>query len=384
MEDYEKRFIRARSQMLIRYPFFGALALKKRVVFNDDVGTACASKDGQMYFSPKFIKRITDEELTFLVAHEVMHLVFAHAMRKGQRDPMGWNIACDAVINGMLAQAGMKIIDGAVRIPGAENKSAEQVYAELPQEQKDGSGGGAPAVLDVSGTNDPGKSQGSGEPTKSEIDAAIAEGKMEIAAAMATARASGKGVGSAGLQGILDKLFETKVDWRAVLDEFFSDKANRHQTWKRPNKRYCGRLYMPTHERLPSIGEVVIGVDMSGSVSEKDINSFLGHINGIFEQCHPTKVYVMCTTHVVEKVLEFEPDDLPIRKLPRYCGGTDMTEILAKIDTMGIDPSVCCIITDGFTPYPSHEPEYPLLWVLTEKGGYHNGVGRVVFIEKEQ
>lgn len=43
-------------------------------------------------------------ERRFVIAHELLHAGLRHDTRGGGRDPWLWNVACDYVINGWLAE----------------------------------------------------------------------------------------------------------------------------------------------------------------------------------------------------------------------------------------------------------------------------------------
>ena len=93
--------IRARTQMIVREPFFGTLALQLRLAETDRIPTA--GVDGVcLYYNAKFVLSLSEEELIGVVAHEVMHCVYLHFSRRGHRDHRKFNIAGDFRINADL------------------------------------------------------------------------------------------------------------------------------------------------------------------------------------------------------------------------------------------------------------------------------------------
>src|ERR1700690_2768883 len=93
-----EKIIQARTNLLVSQGFFGFLAMQLRLVENYDIPTAAV--DGRsMFYNPDFIHQLTEREIEFVVAHEVMHCCFQHFSRRGSRDPRAWNIAGDFVIN---------------------------------------------------------------------------------------------------------------------------------------------------------------------------------------------------------------------------------------------------------------------------------------------
>lgn len=144
-EEKQKQDIEyVRSCVLRKFPLLGVTMSSLKTVADDNIATA--STDGKtVYYSPKFFAPLSDEEKTFIYAHEVMHVAFNHIMRSKDRDMKLWNTATDAVINQILQKEGLPLIDGGVDMAEALNQSAEEMYDKLfkekdqRQEQEQGS-----------------------------------------------------------------------------------------------------------------------------------------------------------------------------------------------------------------------------------------------------
>src|SRR5690606_33906567 len=83
-----------------------------------------AFTDGsRIYFYRDFAKRITREEFTFVLIHEVMHMALQHVprMKASGYHPLVWNYATDYVINAALkpleksAENGVKLLQDALQ-----------------------------------------------------------------------------------------------------------------------------------------------------------------------------------------------------------------------------------------------------------------------------
>ena len=97
-EAFDK-IIKARVKMLMSHGFFGNLATRLKIA---DASEWCptAATDGRYFFyNTEFIQSLDDDELIFLMGHEVLHNVYDHMDRRGNRDPRLWNIANDYVVN---------------------------------------------------------------------------------------------------------------------------------------------------------------------------------------------------------------------------------------------------------------------------------------------
>ena len=67
----------------------------------DGTGTAFTDYNN-IYFDPGFIKSQKVEAIKFVIIHEVLHIVFSHNSRKGNKDHLIWNYATDYAINDII------------------------------------------------------------------------------------------------------------------------------------------------------------------------------------------------------------------------------------------------------------------------------------------
>ena len=124
-----------KRKLLVKYPFFGSVVANSNFIAEPAVETA--GTDGKtIYYNPNFIESITDEEQTFIFAHEICHIAFDHIFRSEGKDKDLWNIATDSVVNAFLKQDGLPIVEGVVDIPEAINYDAEEMYKKLLEEKK--------------------------------------------------------------------------------------------------------------------------------------------------------------------------------------------------------------------------------------------------------
>ena len=399
--NFEHNLQNAKINLIVEHPFFGSLLLKHPIDESSEVPTMAVTFDGHILYNRQWCEKKNQKELAFLLAHETMHVAFAHLARRGKRDPEVWNLANDAVINDMLIHANVgTFIEGGFVIDGAREKTSEQVYEELMklrQQQKSGGGagqGGGSGQSCGSGKNQPrGNSQNNVLPdltydksqhTQEECQAAIADAKSEAAAAAAAAQMMGKL--SADLARSLGVFIESKIPWYQKLECFMQSHAQQHQSWSRPNKRYLRTAYLPRRQRYPTMGPIIIGVDTSGSITPEDLAKYFGHLTAIIDQCHPESVTVLYTDAKVCDIDEFEPSDYPIapRTKVRGGGGTDMRAVIRWAKEQEVDPSLCLIFTDGYTPFPKKEDvPFPLVWLCTTDSmkEVRNVPGEILFDE---
>jgi predicted metal-dependent peptidase len=139
------RLAKAKTNLILEYPFIGTIALNMPFTLTEDVPTA-ATNGKRVLFNPDFISNLTDEELKFLVAHECMHPMLEHNYRRHERNHKKWNQAGDYVINkllideklGKMPSMGLYSED----IYKAGNGSSDGIYKILPEPEEDGEGEG--------------------------------------------------------------------------------------------------------------------------------------------------------------------------------------------------------------------------------------------------
>ncbi len=126
----------ARTRLLLKRPFFGSLALRLDLV--EDNSQETAYTDGKVIgFNTDFVDQLTKQETSFLLYHEVLHIVLKHPWRRGDRDHDLFNQAGDYVINLVVADDGLPMPDGGLFNRAYAGKSTEWVYSDLLQDQRE-------------------------------------------------------------------------------------------------------------------------------------------------------------------------------------------------------------------------------------------------------
>jgi predicted metal-dependent peptidase len=363
--------------------------------------------DGRhLLYDPEFVDRISNPELIGVVAHEAMHCVLGHHFRRGNRDPEGWNIACDYVINAHLLKAGLTL--PAMRLYRSEEdlKSyAEKIYAEFPKRPKGqgdqpcpdgpmgpGPGGGngtsnKPSQPgDQEGKSGDGDKPGNGKGGKSQpkknyggcgavwdADAATKndkdreEKRWEVIGRQAAQIAKGQGHLPAGMEVFIEPV-KPHLDIYSMLKQFMSAARKDDFSWARPNRRHVHQgIYVPGLHSY-GIGKVVIGIDTSGSMSEDMIAKGLGLCQMVLEEVRPeTTIILQCDADVHSDVSYSLGEQLPSRVSITGRGGTSMAPIWDKIEENQYDPVCTIMFSDMMMSTPDFgKPQFfPVLWIST-------------------
>src|ERR1044072_2557041 len=108
MKHVDPRIIKARSQLISDHPFYGALAMRLIIQLRNDIKTMAT--DGKfLYYCQEFLDKVSEYDLLFTVAHEVLHCALSHMTRRDGREWPLWQAATDYVVNLLLHKAGFKV-----------------------------------------------------------------------------------------------------------------------------------------------------------------------------------------------------------------------------------------------------------------------------------
>ena len=367
-----RRLSKAKTSLILESPFIGTIALNMPFELSDDIPTA-ATNGKRVKFNPTFIEDMTDEELKFLVAHEVFHPMMDHNFRRGDRNPRKWNRACDYVINQLLTQENVgKMPSGGLlnaQIYQAGNGTSDGIYNILEDDQDGGDDGG---YADGNGPFDDCEDADGGPAEQAQ---AQAEMKIQVAQAAQAAKMMGKL--SANMQRLVSEVLQPKVDWRDVLQRFAQKARTDQRTYARPNRIFAAQgLYLPsvTGERM---GELLFAVDCSGSIDQHTLNQFAAEIRKVKDDCLPVCIHVIYFDSTVSHYESYAPDDdLDIK--PHGGGGTAFSPVFRYAEEHGIEPVACAFLTDLYCHDFGDAPDYPVLWV--SNGADHAPFGEVVMM----
>ena len=363
MNDGLEEYTKSRSQLVLRNPFFGTLALRLKPISDDSVPTACTN--GQFIaFNPKWFLKLREEERVGLIAHEVMHVALMHMLRREERDAVKWNVAGDYVINNALLKSKFILPHTELIDPKYDNMSTEEIYALLPEDIKDGTGPGDILLLDG---DDPG---GCGavidHPSLSDGSASGKfEAEIEIAVQQAAEAAKAMGKLPGHLQTLIEKALAPKVDWKMVLARFLRTNNKSDFTWIKPNRRFISRgLYLPSLH-TPALEEIAVAVDTSGSVSEAELEQFTGEITSILHDTNPELIhFLQCDTKVCADT-EYTRESLPLKITYEGRGGTRFSPVMKYLKENHPNISALVYLTDLESDDFGDAPHYPVLWIST-------------------
>lgn len=363
-------FARARSNLLLDHFFFGRLALYLKPVQKEDIPTLAV--DGKhLFYNPQFFLDLPRPLQKSAIAHEVMHCVMQHILRRKGRDQKLWNRACDYAENRVLQDSGFKLGENWLYSKAFDGMNAEEIYDILKQEQNDGDGSGnggqGEALCDVMDAADGG----------SDADLTSTKQEWAINVAQVAMEAKRHGALPASMERFVEELTANKVPWREVLQRFVSERAKDDYSWARPNRMFVAAgAYLPAMYS-ENMGPIDVVIDTSGSITQELLNEFGSEIKAIVAAVRPARLRVIYADAAVNRVDTFEPgDEVEFHMVGG--GGTDFRPAIALASE---EPPVALVyLTDMYGPFPDQAPDFPVMWCATS--GVEGPFGETVKLER--
>ena len=380
--DREARelLVGARIGLLLRHSFFGNLATRMKLVNSDEWCSTAATDGLKFYYNSRFIKMLKPKEIEFLFGHEVLHVVYDHMGRRNERDPQMWNIADDYAVNADLKRHGVGQFITTVPClyeQKYDGKSAEEIYDDLMKNvQYMDMESLIDQLLDdhmdgVDGEDGEGEGDGEGKQQRKRPQMSPEERertRQEIKQAIISAAQSAEaGSLPKGVERLIKQHTNPVMPWRELLQTNLTSAIRTDYSWMRPSRRsWHMDAIMPGMTPGEEI-DVVVSLDMSGSISNKQAQAFLGEIGGMMSSFDGYKVHVFCFDTDTYNPQDFNSEsmDLIEEYEPQGGGGTDFDCIFTYLKENAIEPKRLIVFTDGY-PFGSWgDPDYcDTTWII--------------------
>ncbi len=359
MMTAEQRVRGSLLRLRSKSPFLATLALFAN--FRADPSHPTAATDGRdVIYNPEFLEKQSLEQVDGLLMHELLHAALLHVTRRQWRNPKGFNIAADIVVNGILEQSGFQLPDGGLFDSDLQKYSVEEVYAILEKQ--------APRDLENPDLLEP--AEGTGKPKEttgalkeSQVKALERHWKEALEQAAAVARGQKKGDVAAGLLRAMTETGASQLDWKTLLWRFLTRTPTDFTHFDR--RFLYQRQYL---EALDSESvQVYACIDTSGSVEDTQMQSFIAELRGISRAYPQAKIRVFYADAALYGGFDLETE----WQDPQGGGGTDFNPFFTYLEQQNPENTVAVYLTDGFGDFPTNMPSIPVLWVVTP-GGLEN------------
>ena len=424
-----KNLDKALLSLYVNEPLISAVLSRMRLVQEPDKDYV-AKTDGRRIWVGKAGLELPYRQLTFVLAHEVMHALSHHTslrrpaalkhvyagMQMDENTRRLWNlwaIACDVSINTRL-EASQSVKSGRMERPRMDYYNAskvglsrewvlqeateEQVFEALLKENFDCGDSEPDLVPAQSSDGVAGEGSEDGEDTNEETGDAGAGGggqkddtplsPEEVESALASVsvmRGASAGGDFIGKELVAGRYF-SGLDWRKLLTEaLLEPQAGGDVTWSRRSRRsHVDDVILPASRSYAASLYVV--VDVSGSVLHY-VEKFLGEVRRIIESVDLSYVQVIVHDDELRNLVESHSKDEMLMEIQnlrvRSGGGTRFASVIQHIvrECKGANPPTAvvwltdleCTDTHMTKLFLSKIPKtLPFFWVVPDWLSYVN------------
>lgn len=369
--------------------FLGSLMSSLTFLWSYEVETA-ATNGEFFWWNPNDFLALPRQERGSTVEHELWHVARMHMVRRGNRDPRLWNIACDIRINRDLRKDG-HIINPPMWIPDIPEcpyEVEEDIYDWLVAKQEEMQGGNGPQGKGGSAQNP------NGDPLAGLLSDGNSQGHMlpmpeggaqlilgNVVKAMQTAKMANQAGNIPGdIEGMINKFLSPVIPWHRLLFRHFTDLHQEENTWRRPNRRYT-EMYMPS--RMPDsdrLEHLAYYYDVSGSITDKQKVRISSELKYIKDHFNPLKLTIVEFDTRISKVIEVTSDEAFDSIKIVGGGGTCLKPVREHI--LKTRPSAAVIFSDlEVVPMEPVPAKIPIFWIKVGKDGHTPTFGKVFQVD---
>ena len=386
----------ARTRLILDKPFLGALVLRLPLVAADPSWCKTATTDARkLYFNPEYVESLDIQETQFVLAKQALHCALSHFSRRHHRIRQRWQLACDYAVNPLLIHDGLRPPPGNPVDENFEGMTAEEIYRCIDEfDDEDSEFENQSNNLGDEGNSDPQQREQNGQqepppPQSGESDLEDEASETEklarqpaelttqqqeelsiqwqqrLAGAAQQAMQAGKLGGS--MARMVNFMLQPKLPWRMLLAKYMTASARDDYSYSRPSTRRGDPAIFP---RLRSSQiNVAVGIDISGSVDDKDMNEFLSEVGAIKGNMRARITLLPCDAELAEGVpWIFEPwEDIEMPSVLQGGGGTSFCPVFDWLDVQDQHPDLLLYFTDGQGTFPESPPSYPVIWLVKGK-----------------
>jgi predicted metal-dependent peptidase len=377
MQDVYNDLSKIGKQLMLSEPFYGVFLSTLNKKIGNDVPTAGVCKNGinyQLVVNGEFWNSLNnDKKKIGLLKHELLHICFHHLYeRDNYPDHDLHNIAADVEINQYLTPDYYPSPD--LLLPSTfpelnlPLKAGTKKYYELLQQAKQNNT--SPTLNSLLENFCDSSGNGDLHPTWKEFNGLSEADKKLIKAqidhqikSIIESQSRDRGFVPSELQSYIDTLFEIKepsYDWKSYFRRFFgsSSKTYTKKTRRKLNKRFSENPAL----KIKTKKKVLVGIDTSGSVSNKDLIEFFGEIYHMWKT--GISITIAEGDAAISNIYEYN-GETPEKVTGR--GGTDMNPFI-KYFNENKQYNSLIILTDGFIGQREINTLKPTLLVLCSKG----------------
>ena len=390
--DKQQSLSKISKELMLKEPYYGFFLIMLNKVWRKDLPTAGVSKNGinfQLAINEEFWTGLSEMHQMGLLKHELLHIAFGHLTSfKSFKNHRLANIAMDMEINQYIDKDWLP--KGGVNIDDYEDLDLERkagcryYYDKLNQfqEEKDKNGSCGNEDMDklldqVANGEGPDHSTWGEFEDLSEAEQKLIEKQLQKVLSDAkeqTVKKRGNIPGEIEGVIVIEKIVPPKFDWRGYIRRFtgVSTKVFTKKIRRKENRRYEDNPGLKIKMRQ----HMLLAIDTSGSVSNTELQEFMGEIHHIYKAGVDVTI-MQCDTSI--RSIEAYKGKNEINVVGR--GGTEFDPVLDYYNANQKKYTSLVYFTDGEC-YTSVVPKGNVLWVLSERSSMNESLpGRVIKLE---
>lgn len=364
----QKAIIDSKVFLLLKQPFIGAISSRLEFVPTEQIPTA-ATDGKRIYYNEKFFSNLSKGEIVFVIAHEILHVVYDHIFRRGNRNPLVWNMAIDYIVNYTLIKNNIGIAPENVLFDEryTDEYTSEELYEKLLKDDQ-------VEIINVSfdvHLDGPTDTENNGQKnidveifgnniTKEDIENVRNDIKSVIFGVVSSSMKNAGNI-PAGIERLIEKLTEPKISWRDVIINTVRSSIKVDYNFRIPsNLSWIYNVIIPSFYNGDEISAHIF-IDASGSISDQQLAEFLGEIHNIATSFDSFKLNVSSFDTKVYNTREYTLENingLSDYKKIKGGGGTSFECIFEYLKENNIEPKTLIIFTDGYPCNSWGDPNY--------------------------
>ena len=390
--DKQQSLSKISKELMLKEPYYGFFLIMLNKVWRKDLPTAGVSKNGinfQLAINEEFWMGLSEMHKMGLLKHELLHIAFGHLTSFGSfKNKRLANVAMDMEINQYIDEDWLP--KGGINIDDYEDLDLERkagcryYYDKLNQFQdekdKNGTCGNdeMDKLLDQVASGDiPDHSTWEEFDNLSEAEKKLVEKQLQKVLSDAkeqTIKKRGNVPGEIEGVIVIEEIVAPKFDWRGYIRRFtgVSTKVFTKKIRRKENRRYEENPGLKIKMRQ----HMLLAIDTSGSVSDSELQEFMGEIHHIYKAGVDVTI-MQCDTSI--RSIEQYKGKNEINVAGR--GGTEFDPVLDYYNANQKKYTSLVYFTDGEC-YTSVVPKGNVLWVLSERSHMNTDLpGRVIKLE---
>lgn len=349
--------------------FFGSLLCNHNIIWSERNETAWTN-GLTIGWNPEWFKSLSHKSRVTVLLHELNHTARLHIIRGKNYNSEIWNMACDFRVNNDLLKDNYSF-------SGLESCLKNKQF-DIPKYLSEED------IYDILIKNPPSQNytmscdmqDGDNDPTSS---ADVVNAVIQSVQQAKMCQQAGSIPGN--IVEIADKFLNPIIPWQRLLKQYLTDVMETDYKWNRPNKRYHD-VYLPSlQDSEGRLEHLIYFLDVSGSVTEKELIRFNSEVKYIFEELQPQKLSLIQFDHMIQKVTELEEGDIfqSIEIIGR--GGTSLVPVREYI--IEHNPTAAIIFSDMLVhPMEPLPRPVPIIWIASNNGAATVPFGKIIYINE--